>query len=143
VTILTERSEIEPILATPGVVAVLGASVRPGRAGLYVPHYLQGQGFDVYPVNPDYAGDALFGRTVVATLAEVPVPIDVVDVFRRSDRLPQHLDEILALSPLPTTVWFQMGVRHDRVARALSDAGIAVVQDRCMLADHQYWIGTR
>lgn len=137
--LLTERNEIEPLLRQ-GVVAVLGASVRTGRAGNYVPRYLHGEGFDIHPVNPDYAGQDLFGIRVVPHLSDVPLPIDVIDVFRRSEHLPTHLPEILALDPLPRAVWFQKGVRHDEVAARLSEAGIEVVQDRCMLADHQRWI---
>ena len=139
-TILTERSEIAPLLAQPRTVAVLGASVRPRRAGYYVPRYLHGEGFDIYPVNPDYAGQELFGRPVLATLSEVPVPIEVIDVFRRSEHLSGHLDEILGLEPLPEAVWFQLGVQDDLVAQRLSEAGIDVVQNRCMLADHQRWL---
>lgn len=138
--LLRERSEIAPLLAGTRTVAVLGASVRPHRAGYYVPRYLHGQGFDIYPVNPDYTGQELFGKPVLATLSEVPVPIEVIDVFRRSEHLLGHLYEILGLAPLPEVVWFQLGVQDDRVARRLSEAGIDVVQNRCMLADHQRWL---
>ena len=131
----TER--IREILRSSRTVAVLGASPRNHRAGHYVPAYLQRHGFEIHPVNPEAEGASLFGRDVVATLADVDTPVDVVDVFRRSEHLPDHLPEILALEPLPKVVWFQQGIRHDEVADALEDAGIEVVQDRCMLADHQ------
>lgn len=138
--ILRERSEITPLLARARTVAVLGASVRPGRAGYYVPRYLHDEGFDIYPVNPNHVGQELFSRPILAKLSEVPVPIEVIDVFRRSEHLLGHLDEILRLAPLPEVVWFQLGVQDDLVARSLSEAGIDVVQNRCMLADHQRWL---
>ena len=73
----------------------------------------------------------------MGSLTELTAPVDVVDVFRRAEALPAHVDEILAMKPLPKVVWFQSGVRNDAVARTLEAAGITVVQDRCMLADHR------
>ena len=134
----TSPESIRDILRGARVVAVLGASPKPHRPGHFVPRYLHQQGYDMHAVNPDCAGTRLFGRAAVATLADVPVPIDVVDVFRRASHLPDHLPEILALDPLPRVVWLQQGIRHDGFAAALVDAGIDVVQDRCMLADHQH-----
>ena len=128
---------IREILRSVRTVAVLGASPRSHRAGHYVPAYLERHGYEIHPVNPDALGQRLFGRDVVATLAEVDDPIDVVDVFRRPEHLPDHVPEILALDPLPKVVWLQQGIRHDEVAAELEAAGIEVVQDRCMLADHQ------
>jgi hypothetical protein len=127
----------ERLLRTSPVVAVLGAHREPHRAAFYVPEYLAGHGYDVWPVNPLLVGQMLFGRRTLATLAEIPVPVDLVDVFRRSEHLPAHVDDILAMSPRPRAVWFQLGIRNDAVARVLADAGITVVQDRCTLADHR------
>lgn len=124
------------ILATARAVAVLGASDNPDRPANYVPSYLARNGFEVYPVNPILSGETLFDRPVAATLAELQEPIDVVEVFRRSEHLPDHLPDILAMRPPPRAVWFQTGIRNDEVARDLEAAGIAVVQDRCMLAEH-------
>jgi predicted CoA-binding protein len=137
---MPERSspdEIRDILRSVHTIAVLGASPKVHRAGHYVPRYLAGAGYTVVPVNPEAAGDTLFGREVVASLADIDVPVDAVDVFRRPEHLPDHLPEILALDPLPAVVWLQQGVRHRAFAEALVEAGIDVVQDRCMLADHQ------
>ncbi len=121
------------------VVAVLGAHHEPHRAAYYVPAYLLEQGYEVWPVNPTLAGQRLFGRTVVATLGEVPVPVDLIDVFRRTDHLPDHLPEILAMSPRPRAVWLQLGVAHPAVEASLRAEGLDVVSDRCMLADHRRW----
>jgi len=132
--------ELHDILATPKRVAVLGAVSKPHRAAFYVPEYLQRQGFTVVGVNPTRAGEEWLGSTILASLEEAG-PVDVIDVFRRSDALPGHLEELLAAgAPI---VWFQLGIRHDEVADALRAASIRVIQDRCMLADHRALIGAR
>lgn len=129
--------EIRAILRRAKTIAVLGSSTRTHRPGHYVPRYMHENGYEIIPVNPEVAGEELFGRTVLTSLAEIGVPVDVVDVFRRPSHLPDHLPEILAMDPLPQVVWLQQGIRHEEVADALVAAGIDVVQDRCMLADHQ------
>jgi predicted CoA-binding protein len=88
-------------------------------------------------VNPGLAGQQLFGEPVRAALTDITEPIDLVDVFRRPDALPAHVDEIIAARP--RAVWFQLGIRNDAVAQQLEAAGIEVVQDRCTLADHRRW----
>lgn len=117
--------------------AILGVHPTRYKAAFYVPDYLQKQGYRVLPVNPRYAGTAMWGQAVVATLAEVKEPVDLVDVFRRPEHLPAHAAEILAMRPLPRVVWFQLGIRNDAVATQLRAAGVQVVQDRCTLADHK------
>ena len=127
------------ILDHARTVAVLGAHPDSNRPAHYVPAYLSDMGYRVLAVNPQCAGQVLFGHTVVATLPELAEPADVVDIFRRSDLLPGHLAEILAMRPLPRWVWLQSGVRNDEFAEQLRAQGIQVVQDRCMLADHQHF----
>ncbi len=134
--ILTRLDDVQRALETSPTIAVIGASTRSSRAGCYVPAYLRSQGYRVVPINPMAVGEVLHGETVVATLAEAG-PVDLVDIFRRPDQLPAHLEELLAAAP--RTVWFQLGIRHDEVANALAAAGIDVVQDRCILADHRAW----
>lgn len=130
-------TELRTLLEGARTIAVLGASARPNRAGHYVPLYLQEQGFDLLPVNPQYLGEELFGRPCVGALADLRRPVDIVDVFRRSQDLPGHLADLLAMDPLPRAVWFQLGIRNDPVAEALRQAGIDVVQDRCLMVDHR------
>lgn len=134
---LTATEDIRRILAEARTVAVLGAHVEPAKPAHYVPGYLHGQGYRVLPVNPVFAGRTLWGETVRTSLAELRQPVDVVDVFRRAELLPRHVEEILAMEPRPRLVWLQLGIRNDVVARRLVDAGIEVVQDRCTLADHR------
>ena len=130
-----DDTRIRQILSTVPTVAVLGISSDPSRAGFYVPEYLHDTGYRVIGVNPNLAGQTLFGETVRATLAEITEPIDMIDVFRRAEHLPAHTRELIAAKP--RVVWFQLGIRNDAVARELESAGIEVVQDRCTLADHQ------
>jgi len=128
---------VRQILQTSPTVAVLGAHHESARAACYVPEYLHQQGYRILPVNPALLGRALWGEPVRATLAEIDEPVDLVDVFRSPWHLPGHLADVLAMDPLPTVVWLQLGIRHDDFARACRAAGIDVVQNRCTLADHR------
>lgn len=128
--------KLRRILEDCQTIAVLGASAKPHRAGHYVGAYLADHGYAVLPVNPALQGQQLFGQPVVATLAELDQPVDMVDVFRRSEFLADHLPEILGMEPLPRVVWFQLGVHDEQVARTLEQAGITVVRNRCTMADH-------
>ncbi len=134
---LVTDADVREALASARLIAVLGAHHEASRPAFYVPDYLHEQGYRVVGVNPAMVGKVLFGAPVRAKLGDVPGPVDLVDVFRRSDLLPQHTAEILAMSPRPKVVWLQLGVRNDAFAKELVDAGIDVVQDRCTLADHR------
>ena len=125
------------ILRDARTVAVLGAKAAPHEPAHYVPAYLHGRGYRILPVNPTFAGQSIFGETVVGALADLEGPVDVIDVFRRPEYLPGHAREILALPWRPRVVWFQLGIRHDGAAAALAAAGIDVVQDRCMMPEHR------
>jgi predicted CoA-binding protein len=122
-------------------VAVVGAKADPGAPAHYVPAYLRRHGYRLLAVNPTLAGRTLFDEPVVATVADLPAPVDVVEIFRRPVFLPGHAAEILALPWRPSAVWFQLGIRHDGAARALAEAGIRVVQDRCMMPEHRRLLG--
>jgi len=124
-------------LAAARVIAVLGAHDDPSRPAFYVPSYLNDHGYRVLPVNPGRVGVQLFGEPVTATLAELAVPVDIVDVFRPGHALPGHLDDLLAMKPLPRVVWFQSGVANAQVAASLRAAGIAVVEGRCAMVEHR------
>ena len=137
--ILSEIDAIRDLLSGSRTVAVLGAHIEAIRAAHYVPAYLYDQGYGIIPVNPHYLGQELWNHRVIATVGDIDVPVDIVNVFRPNHALPDHLPELLAMDPLPRAVWFQLGIRDDRVAGALDAAGIAVVQDRCTLADHRRW----
>jgi predicted CoA-binding protein len=119
-------------------IAVLGIKTeeQAGQAAFYVPQYLVEAGAEVIPV-PVYYPEVkeILGRRVYRKLTEVPGAIDLVDVFRRPQDVPQHLDELLQVKP--KAVWLQLGIRNDEVAEKLVAAGIDVVQDRCLMVDHR------
>jgi uncharacterized protein len=131
--------ELRAFLAGARRIAVLGAHVDPAKPAHYVPDYLHRKGYRILPANPVYAGRMLWGEPVRASLAEIPEPVDVLDVFRRSTQVGDHADEILALRP--GLVWLQSGIRNDAVASRLEDAGIPVVQDRCLMVEHRRLLG--
>jgi uncharacterized protein len=133
--------DIRRILTSTRRIAVLGATDKVHKAGYYVPSYLKAVGYEVFPVSPTQAGRELFGRKAVASLADLTDAVDMIDVFRRSELLPDHLEEFLAVTPRPQVIWFQQGIRNDAVASLLAEAGIEVVQDRCTLADHRRYLG--
>lgn len=130
-------AQLREILSRSPTIAILGVHREPDKAAFYVPEYLRDEGYRILGVNPRFAGEALFGEPVRATLAELGEPVDLVDVFRRADQIPMHLDDILAMEPRPRVVWFQLGIRNDDAAKILEAAGITVIQDRCTMADHQ------
>lgn len=134
---IVDVAGVRRVLEETRTIAVLGAHVDPDRPAHYVPEYLAEYGYQLLPVNAAFVGHEIWGRPVVATLAELDTPIDLVDVFRRPDEIPDHLDDILAMQPLPKVVWFQLGIRNALVARQLVAAGIDVVQDRCIKTDHR------
>lgn len=130
-------AQLRKILETSPTIAVLGLHHQPEKAAFYVPEYLHDEGYRIIGVNPVFAGQELFGEKVRKTLAEIGEPVDLVNVFRRSDQIPMHVEDILAMSPRPKVVWFQLGIKNEDAARILEAAGILVVQNRCTLTDHQ------
>lgn len=138
-TLLTELPDVIRVLKENKVIAVVGFHRDTMKAAHYVPEYMNRQGYTIIPVNPSLAarGESFFGHKAVSTLAEIATPVDVVEVFRRSDKVHDHLQDILNMNPLPKVVWLQLGIRDDVTAQELTARGIDVIQDRCMLADHR------
>ena len=134
-------ADLRQLLGGAERIAVIGASTREGQPANYVPAYLAEQGYQVVGVNPAAEGDTLFGHSVVATLADLTEPVDIVNVFRRNEDIPGHLDDILALNPRPRAVWIQLGLRNDEAADVLRAAGITVVQNRCLMVEHRRLTG--
>jgi predicted CoA-binding protein len=136
--LIDSSAEIRGLLAATRRIAVLGirSETYANRPAFYVPAYLAQAGFEVVPV-PVYEPEVthILGQPVYRTLAEVPGEVDLVDVFRRAEQIPAHLDDILAKRP--RAVWFQLGIRHEAAAEQLARAGIKVVQDRCLMVDHR------
>ncbi len=126
--------ELRSMLQTSRRIAVVGLSRKPHRASHSVSAYMQRQGYEIVPVHP--AGGVTLGEAVHPDLrsAAATGPIDIVNVFRRSEFVPALLDDLLAIRP--RLVWMQLGVEDAETARRLRAAGIAVVMDRCLAVDH-------
>ncbi len=123
-------------------IAVLGikTEAQSGQPAFYVPRYLVEVGLDVVPV-PVYYPEVtrILEQPVYRKLVDIPGEIDLVDVFRRPQDIPAHVDDILAKRP--AAVWFQQGIRNEEAAERLARAGIKVVQDRCLMVEHRRLIG--
>lgn len=126
-----DPSLIRDVLKNTRRIAMVGASPNPARPSNGVLRFLLGKGYDVVPINPGHAGKQIHGQTVVASLADIEGPVDMVDVFRAADRLPALVDEILALPNRPKVIWGQLTVRDDEAAKKAEEAGITVIMDRC------------
>lgn len=124
-------SYIADILKSTKTIALVGASPNPDRPSHGVMGFLLRQGYDVYPVNPGQAGKQIHGRTVYGKLADIPVPIDMVDVFRAAEALPGVVEEMVSLPMPPKVLWGQLTVRNDAAAATAEAADIKVVMDRC------------
>jgi predicted CoA-binding protein len=122
---------ITDILRSTKLIALVGASPNPERPSHRVMAFLLRKGYRVIPVNPGQAGKEILGQPVVARLADINEPIDMVDVFRAAHALPSLVEEVLALDPLPKVIWGQLSVRHDGAAAVAEAAGVKVVMDRC------------
>ena len=122
---------IRGVLDGVKTVAVVGASPKDVRPSYFVVRYLISKGYEVYPVNPGHAGREILGRPVFASLADIPVPVDMVDIFRSSEAAAGIVDEALALNPRPKVIWMQLGVRNDEAAAKAEAAGLTVVMNRC------------
>ncbi|SDU06844.1 CoA-binding protein [Stappia sp. ES.058] len=122
---------IREILNGVKTIAMVGASANTVRPSYFVLKYMLSKGYRVFPINPGQAGKEILGQTVYATLADVPEPIDMVDIFRNSEAAMGVTAEALALSPLPRVIWMQLSVRNEAAATLAEDAGVKVVMDRC------------
>lgn len=125
------------IIQTSESVALVGVSNNPIRSSNFVASYLVRTPFRTYPVNPAY--DEVLGLKTYDTLADLPEAPDIVDVFRRHDAIPEVVDQAIEVGA--KVVWLQLGLRHEEAARKAADAGLLVVQDRCLKIEHARFSG--
>ena len=136
--IISDAKGIEALIRDTKTIAVLG--IKPeshaDQAAHYVPAHMAAAGYEIIPV-PVYYPEVtqILGKPVVRKLADIGRPVDMVNVFRRPSDIPPHVDDILAIRP--KAVWFQLGIRNDEAARRLAEAGIKVVQDRCLMVEER------
>ena len=139
--LINDSAQISDLLAQTKTIAVLGikTEAQSNQPAFYVPKYMQNAGFKIIPV-PVYYPEVteILGEQVYRKLIDIPVEVDMVNVFRRPQDIMPHLDDILAKKP--QFVWMQLGIYHDDVARQLAEAGIKVVQDRCLMVDYRRMI---
>ncbi len=134
--LLGSDAEIKKLLQNTKTIAVVGIKMEAHQPAYYVPNYMQNAGFEIIPV-PVYYPEAteILGEKVYRSLAEIPVEIDLVNIFRRSSDVPKHTNDILA--KMPEAVWMQSGIYNNEVAEQLAKAGIKVVQNSCLMVEHR------
>jgi hypothetical protein len=132
---------LRDILRRSKVFACIGVSPNPVRPSHYVGRYLALKGYRVIPVNPGQAGNRLWGAEVKASLSDVTEPVDVVDIFRRPEAVPEIVEAALAMDPLPKVIWMQIGVTHPEAAARAEAAGLTVIQNRCPKIEYQRLFG--
>jgi predicted CoA-binding protein len=140
-------STIRGILNTVKTIAMVGVSPKDNRPSYFAFKYLLERGYRMIPVNPGQAGKDLLGQKVYAKLADIPQPVDMVDVFRASQHALPVVQEALAMQPRPGVIWMQLGVRNDEAAALAEAAGLKVIMNRCpkieygRLSSEIGWIG--
>jgi len=140
-------SYIRGILNTVKTIAMVGISPKDNRPSYFAFKYLLERGYRMIPVNPGQAGHDILGQKVYAKLADIPEPVDMIDIFRGSQYAVGIVQEALALKPLPQVIWMQLSIRNDEAAKLAEDAGIKVVMNRCpkieygRLSSEIGWIG--
>ncbi len=132
---------LHDILTRTKVIAAVGVSPNPIRPSYFVARYLGFKGYRVIPVNPGHAGKILFGEKVYAQLSDIKEPVDMIDIFRRSEAVPAIVDEALACFANLKTIWMQIGVEHSAAAAKAEARGIDVIQNLCPKMERQRLFG--
>ena len=125
------NSYIRGILNTAKTIAMVGISPKENRPSYFAFKYLLERGYRMIPVNPGQAGKEILGQKVYGKLADIPEPVDMVDIFRAPQFAPPIVAEALALKPRPQVIWMQLGIRNDDAAKLAEDGGLKVVMNRC------------
>ncbi len=132
---LSMQQEIEKLLRNVKTIAIVGLSPKENRPSNMVARYLMHAGYTIYPVNPGHS--QILGKTCYADLSAVPFPVDVVDIFRKSEDVLPIVEQAVLLKPLPKAIWMQQGIVNEPAAQLARDNGIFIVMDRCVKIDHQ------
>ncbi len=132
---LDSDDDLRELLEASRTIAVVGIKDDESEDAYRVPLYMQRHGHRILPVNPKL--DRALGERASGSLGEISLPVDLVNLFRAPDHIPEHVDEILAMQPRPRAVWMQLGIVHGASAARLRAEGIQVVQDRCIMVEHR------
>ncbi|MEE9313790.1 MAG: CoA-binding protein [Rhizobiaceae bacterium] len=122
---------IRSVLKSVKSIAIIGASANQVRPSFFVAQYMAAKNYELFPINPGHVGKEIAGAMTYKSLADLSVPVDMVDIFRKPEALPGIVSEIMQMPELPKVVWLQLGIRDDAIAEALEMTGITVIQDRC------------
>ena len=133
--------QLSDLLANARTIAVVGAKDQTSEDAYRVPLYMQRAGYRVMPVNPKL--ERVLDETCHDTVDQISDEVDIVNLFRASEHVAHHVDEILSLSPPPKAVWMQLGIHNGEAAQRLREAGIGVIQDRCIMVDHRRLLGEK
>lgn len=143
-TDLISDQQLKRILQRTKTIAAIGVSTNPVRASYFVTRYLHYRGYNIIPVNPVYEGQEMFGKKIFGSFADIPkeTAVDMVDIFRRSEHVPEIVDEALEhFVPGLKTIWMQIGVVHEEAAAKACAAGLDVVQNLCPKMEYQRLFG--
>jgi uncharacterized protein len=130
--------EIKKILSQYKTVAVIGMSKNPEKEAYKIPQYLKDKGYRVIPVNP--GADEILGEKAYKKVSDIPDTIDIVDVFRPSEDIPNYVDDVIAIKP--KVFWLQLGIENALAEEKVASAGIEVVYDKCIMAEHKRLFGS-
>jgi hypothetical protein len=139
--LLYNDKELSTLLSEVKTIAVVGAVDKPGRPVHDVGTTMKDMGFDIIPVHPKRTN--VWGLTTYKSVTDIPVPVDVVDLFRAAQFCPEHAREVLTMDPLPKCFWMQSGVISPEAREILADSGITVIEDRCLKVELQRFGITR
>ena len=131
--------ELREILESASTMAIVGIKEEQNEDAYRVPKYLQDNGIQIVPVNPKL--DSILGEKSYASLTDIDTKVDLVNLFRAPENIPEHVAEILAMKTPPKVVWMQLGIYHGQAATELRAAEIQVIQDRCIMVDHRRLLG--
>jgi len=140
-TLTPTDENLARILLETRTIAMVGASMNPERASYCVGEYLIGVGYRVIPVNPNFAGQMLFGEAVRPDLEAIEIQVDLLSIFRRSEFVLAHVKEAISALPGLKTIWMQLGISSDPARKIAEDVGLQVVDDRCIRTGHRRLIG--
>lgn len=132
---MDEETELREVLESARTIAVVGIKGEESADAYRIPKYMQSVGAKIVPVNPKL--QSVLGEEAIPSLDAIAGPVDLVNLFRAPEHIPNHVSEILSMPTRPRAVWMQLGIHHGSAAAELRAAGITVIQDRCIMVEHR------
>ena len=132
---------LRDILTTTKTIVMVGLSMNETRPSYFVGRYLHRRGYKIIPVNAGHGGKHFFGQLVMPSIDEISEPVDMVDIFRKPEAVPQIVDDSLAKLKGLKTIWMQIGIKHEISAQKAKNLGLNVIEDRCPKIEHQRLFG--